>query len=255
MARDNDQRLKSITLFAAQVDFEEAGELLFFIDESQLAFLEDVMWEQGYLDKFQMAGTFQVLRSADLMFSRVVEPYLLGTRRLSDLMAWNADATRMPYRMHSEYLRSLFLNNDLSEGHYLVGGQPISLTDIRVPIFAVSTQFDHVAPWKSVYKIRHCTDTDVTFLLTSGGHNTGIVNPPEGAKGSYQVSTFKSSDKQIPPENWCRQTPVVEGSWWPEWSQWLAGHSGVKTAPPAMGAPKKGYSILGDAPGHYVLQQ
>lgn len=256
MARDNDKRLKSITLFAAQVDFEEAGELLFFIDESQLAFLEDVMWEQGYLDKFQMAGTFQLLRSYDLVWSRLVEPYLLGKRRdISDLMAWNADATRMPFRMHSEYLRTLFLNNDLSEGHYLVDGEPVALTDIRVPIFAVSTQFDHVAPWKSVYKIRFYSDTEVTFLLTSGGHNTGIVNVPGKSKDSYQVSTFKSNDKHIPPEHWCQQAPTHEGSWWPEWSQWLARHSGVKTSPPAMGAPERGYDVLGDAPGQYIFQE
>ena len=255
MARDSDDRLKSISLFAAQVDFEEAGELLFFIDESQLAFLEDVMWEQGYLDKFQMAGTFQVLRSADLVWSRVVEPYLLGERRFNDLMAWNADATRMPYRMHAEYLRSLFLNNDLAEGHYLVDGQPIALTDIRVPIFAVSTRFDHVAPWTSVYKICLYSDTDVTFLLTNGGHNTGIVNPPDKSKHSYQVSTFDDDAKYISPENWVQQAAAREGSWWPEWQQWLAGHSGEKTGPPAVGAPRRGYRVLREAPGQYVLQE
>ncbi|WP_461518961.1 PHA/PHB synthase family protein [Porticoccus sp.] len=255
MARDNDDRLKSVSLFAAQVDFEEAGELLFFIDESQLAFLEDVMWEQGYLDKFQMAGAFQVLRSADLVCSRVVEPYLLGERHLSDLMAWNADATRMPYRMHAEYLRSLFLNNDLAEGHYLVSGQPVALSDIRVPIFTVSTKFDHVAPWTSVYKVCLYSDTDVTFLLTNGGHNTGIVNPPGNSKNSYQVSTFYDNAKYASPENWVQQASAKEGSWWPEWHQWLADHSGEKTGPPTMGSPRCGYRVLRDAPGQYVLQE
>ena len=170
-------------------------------------------------------------------------------------MSWNADATRLPYRMHSEYLRSLFLNNDLAEGHYLVDGQPIALTDIRVPIFAVSTQFDHVAPWRSVYKIRHYTDTEVTFVLTNGGHNTGIVSAPGNAKLSYQASTFKSNDKYTPPEIWCEHTPANEGTWWTEWSQWLAKHSGVKMSPPAMGAPEQGYEVLRDAPGQYVLQE
>ncbi len=256
MARDGDERLKSITLFAAQVDFEEAGELLLFVDESQLAFLEDVMWEQGYLDKKHMAGTFQMLRSHDLVWSRIVEQYMLGNRpSLNDLMAWNADATRMPYRMHSEYLRSLFLNNDLSEGRFTVDGKSISLTDIRVPVFAVSTQRDHVAPWHSVYKIRHFTDTDVTFLLTSGGHNAGIVSEPGHPRRSYQVSTFKHTDKHIAPETWRGKTPSHEGSWWPEWCKWLGDHSKNKEKPPAMGAPNKGYKVLRDAPGEYVMMQ
>lgn len=256
MARDGDERLKSVTLFAAQVDFEEAGELMLFVDESQLAFLEDVMWEQGYLDKHHMAGTFQMLRSYDLVWSRIVEQYMLGNRPpLNDLMAWNADATRMPYRMHSEYLRRLFLNNDLSEGHFTVGGKSISLTDIRVSVFAVSTQRDHVAPWHSVYKIRHFTDTDVTFLLTSGGHNAGIVSEPGHPHRSYQVSTFKHTDKHIAPEAWRQNTPVQEGSWWPEWCAWLGKQSGGKGKPPSVGAPAKGYKALRDAPGEYVMMQ
>jgi len=256
LARDSADSLKSLTLFAAQVDFEEAGELLMFTDESQLAWLEDTMWEKGYLDSKHMAETFQMLRSRDLVWSRMVENYMLGERRLpNDLMAWNADATRMPYKMHSEYLCSLFLNNDLSEGRFAIEGKPVALTDIRVPVFAVSTQRDHVAPWRSAYKIHLFTDTDVTFVLTSGGHNAGIVSEPGHPRRTYQIATQKNADKFTSPDEWSAATPSHEGSWWVEWQTWLAGQSSGKTKPPSMGAPKRGYKPLRDAPGEYVMMK
>ncbi|MEW6143493.1 MAG: alpha/beta fold hydrolase [Thermodesulfobacteriota bacterium] len=256
MARDGDGRLGSITLLAAQTDFHEAGELMLFIDESQLAFLEDLMWEQGYLDTRQMAGAFQILKSNDLIWSRMVHDYLLGEREpMFDLMAWNADATRMPYRMHSDYLRSLFLNNDLAEGRFLVKDRPVSLTDIRVPMFVVSTERDHVAPWRSVYKIHLLADTEVTFVLTSGGHNTGIVSEPGHPGRSYRIGTRKENDSYIDAESWTARTPGKEGSWWEAWEAWLRKRSGDKTAPPRMGAPKKGYAPIADAPGIYVMQE
>jgi polyhydroxyalkanoate synthase len=256
MARDGDERLKSMTLFAAETDFTEAGELMLFIDEAEVAYLEDIMWDQGYLDTAQMAGAFQLLRSNDLIWSRMVHQYLLGQREpMTDLMAWNADATRMPSRMHSEYLRSLFLNNDLAEGRYKVGGRPVFLADIRAPLFAVGTVRDHVAPWRSVYKIGLLVDTAVTFVLTAGGHNVGIVSEPGHPRRNYQTATRKAGEKHLDPETWQAVAPQQEGSWWPAWQAWLMGHSGERVPPPPMGAPDKGYPPLGDAPGRYVLQE
>ena len=255
MARDGDDRLRSLTLLAAQTDFTEAGELMLFIDESQLTFLEDIMWEQGCLDTKQMAGAFQLLRSNDLVWSRMIHDYFLGERNgKSDLMAWNADATRMPYRMHAEYLRRLFLDNDLAQGRYQVGGRPVALTDIRAPIFAVGTAKDHVAPWRSVYKIGLLTDTPVTFLLTSGGHNAGIVTPPGHPRRIYQVATRLNHDRYRDPDSWRAATPVHKGSWWPVWHDWLAAQSGSPADPPPLGRPDAGYPLLGDAPGTYVHQ-
>jgi polyhydroxyalkanoate synthase len=255
MARDGDERLKSVTLLAAQTDFTEAGELMLFIDEAQLAYLEDVMWSQGYLDTTQMAGAFQLLRSNDLIWSRLVHDYYLGKRgNQTDLMAWNADATRMPYRMHAEYLRRLFLNNELAQGRYEVDGRPVALTDIRAPIFAVGTAKDHVAPWRSVYKIALLTDTPVRFLLTCGGHNAGIVTPPGHPRRIYQVGDLHDHDSYTDPDRWRAAAPVHRGSWWPAWQAWLAAQSGAPVAPPPLGRAEAGYPALEPAPGRYVHQ-
>ena len=254
MAREHDTRLKTLTLLASELDFKDPGELSLFMDESQVAWLEDIMWDRGYLDGQQMAGAFTLLNSKDLVWSRMVRDYLMGRRRpLNDLMAWNADATRLPSRMHSEYLRRLYLGNDLAEGRYKVDGRPIALSDIRVPVFAVATQRDHVSPWRSVYKIHLLTDTEVTFLLASGGHNAGIVSEPGHAHRSYQAARRTGNERYLDPEAWVAATLVQEGSWWPEWQRWLASHSGKRAAPPAMGAPARGYAVLADAPGAYVL--
>jgi polyhydroxyalkanoate synthase len=185
----------------------------------------------------------------------MVHDYYLGRRgSRSDLMAWNADATRMPYRMHAEYLRRLFLNNELAEGRYTVAGRPVALTDIGLPIFAVGTAKDHVAPWRSVYKIVLLTDTEVTFLLTSGGHNAGIVTPPGHPRRIYQVGRLCDHASYVDPDRWRATAPVHKGSWWPQWQAWLAGHSGAPVAPPPLGCAEAGYPALEDAPGRYVHQ-
>jgi polyhydroxyalkanoate synthase len=255
MARDGDERFRSITLFAAQTDFHEAGEMMLFINESQLTFLEDMMWEQGLLDGSQMAGAFQLLRSNDLIWSRSLHEYLMGKRTpMTDLMAWNADTTHMPYRMHSEYLRKLYLNNDLAEGRWFVDGKAVALTDIRAPMFVVGTTRDHVSPWHSVYKIHLLADNEITFLLTSGGHNAGIVSEPGRKNRSYQVMTKSPTDQYADPDAWAAAAPRQEGSWWPEWVSWLEKRSSEQVPPPRMAAPEAGYKVLADSPGIYVLQ-
>jgi polyhydroxyalkanoate synthase len=249
MARDDDARLATLSFLAAQTDFTKAGELTLFISESQVAFLEDMMWEQGYLDAAQMSGAFQLLRSNDLIWSRVVRSYLMGERQpMFDLLAWNSDTTRMPYRMHSEYLRKLFLANDLAEGRYVVGGHPVALSDIRLPVFAVGTETDHVAPWRSVYKFNLLLETDVTFLLTNGGHNAGVVSEPGTPGRHYRVATKLEHDRYIDPDTWLQHVDVRDGSWWGEWERWLAKRSGEPVAARTLARG------LEDAPGTYVLQ-
>ncbi len=256
LAREHRTDLNSITLLAAQTDFTEAGELTLFIDEDQLDFLEDMMWNQGYLDTRQMSGAFQLLRSNDLIWSHIAHDYLMGQRApMTDLMAWNADTTRMPYRMHSEYLRRLFLDNDLSEGRYTIEGRTVALRDIRAPIFAVATEQDHVAPWRSVYKINLMSDAGVTFVLTSGGHNAGIVSEPGHPHRHYRLSTRTSDQPYIDADTWYGTVTPSQGSWWPAWVSWLEEKSQACVPPPALGAPAKGLLPLGRAPGNYVHER
>ncbi|MGJ8561801.1 MAG: PHA/PHB synthase family protein [Litorimonas sp.] len=250
MARDGDDRLATLSLFAAQTDFTEAGEIQLFLSEAQVAFLEDLMAERGYLEARQMAGAFRMLRSNDLLWSKLVTHYLLGRDDpMTDLTSWNADATRLPARMHSEYLRKLFLNNDLSLGRYRVGGDPVVLSDIRVPICIVGTETDHVAPWRSVYKTTLATDSETTFILTNGGHNAGIVSEP-GHKGRrYRIATSKKKGVWRDPDRWVQETPINEGSWWAAWSAWLAKRSGVQAAPRGHAAD---LPSICRAPGRFV---
>lgn len=194
-----------------------------------------------------MAGAFQMLRSNDLIWSRTIREYLLGERGgMNDLMAWNADATRMPARMHAEYLRKLFLENRLALGQFSVGGRPISLEDIEVPVFAVGTERDHVAPWRSAWKITRFADGPNTFVLTSGGHNAGIVSEPGHPRRHYRVGRCPAMPPT--PSSGSRRMRFAEGSWWPEWSGWLARHSTDRRVAEPAPLPS-----LGAAPGRYVF--
>ncbi|WP_317205395.1 PHA/PHB synthase family protein [Janthinobacterium sp.] len=256
MARDGDARLASLSLLATQTDFTEPGELGLFIDEGQISLLEAQMAQTGFLTGEQMGGAFQMLRSYDLLWSRLVNDYLLGTpAQMSDMMAWNADTTRMPARMHSQYLRRLFLNDDLSEGRYPVGGKPVALNDITLPVFCVGTETDHVAPWHSVYKLHYEAVTEITFVLTSGGHNAGIVSEPGHPRRHYQMQTRPYGGPYVAADAWAAAAPRHEGSWWTAWTDWLAARSAAPGAPPAMGAPEMGYPIVGEAPGDYVMEK
>lgn len=255
MARDGDDRLASVTLMAAQVDFVEAGELLLFLDESQVAFLEDLMWEQGYLDRPQMARAFAAIRAEDLIWTRAVQRYFLGREDVpTDIGVWLSDTTRMPARMHSQYLRGLFLENRLTAGRFAVEGRAIALKDLSVPLFVIGTETDHIAPWRSVYKTKLFTDSDLTFVLTKGGHNSGILSEP-GHKGRhYRISRRPAGAHYVGPDAWLAETASKPGSWWPDWADWLAATGGGLVNAPAMGAPDKGLAPLGPAPGSYVMQ-
>lgn len=256
MAHDGDDRLKSLTLLAAQGDFTQAGEIMLFVSHSEVAYLKNMMWSQGYLDTKQMAGAFQMLRSYDLIWSRIVNDYLMGDRQpLFDLMAWNGDATRMPYKMHSEYLERLFLNNEFSTGRYTVLGRPVAPENITIPIFAVGTEKDHVAPWVSVHKIHLMASGEITFALTSGGHNAGIVSEPGRPNRYYSIATRKAGRAYLPPEEWRETAKRQDGSWWEAWNTWLLAKNGRAK----KGAPGKAgnatYKPLGAAPGTYVHQR
>lgn len=216
------------------------------------------MAERGYLDGRQMAGAFQLINSKDLVWSKLVHEYLMGAQTpMTAIRAWNADATRLPARMHSEYLRQLYLHNALADGEYVVRGQHVHLRAIRVPLFVVATERDHVSPWRSVYRILRLVHAPAEFVLASGGHNVGIVSPPDGPfahpGASYRRASHAPHAAPANPAAWFANATTVAGSWWPCWSEWLHRHgSGDVPARPVGGLVEDGRLVA--APGDYVFQ-
>jgi polyhydroxyalkanoate synthase len=255
LAAAGDTSLASLTLLAAQVDFSEPGELSVFITPSQIAMLEAMMSKSGVLESERMGAAFAMLRARDLMWTPAVNQYMRGERpQLNDLMAWNADGTRMPWRMHSEYLERLYLKNELAQGTFTVNGARVDVANIRVPMFVVGTETDHVAPWRSAYKIRGLTrSADYTFLLTSGGHNAGIVSGPVHPKRRHRLLTWKNATATLSADEWLKSAPLHEGSWWPAWERWLAEHSSARQEAARVPAAQAGDgAALEEAPGSYV---
>ncbi len=255
LARAGDERIASVTLFAAQTDFSEPGELSLFISPSQLAALELQMQRDGVLTSASMGAAFALLRSSELVWAPAVNQYLRGQRTpLNDLMAWNADGTRMPCRMHGEYLGRLYQHNELANGTFTVDGSAVDLRQLHMPMFVVGTETDHVAPWRSAFKTRSLTrSNDYSFVLTSGGHNAGIISGPVNPKRRHRVYRWDDATAAASPEQFLESAQPQAGSWWPTWEQWLVAHSAAqRVAPPPLGNSSAGYVPLADAPGGYV---
>jgi len=243
-------------LLAAQTDFTEPGDVGVFIDKYQISLIESMMRPSGYLDSAKMSGAFQMIGSADRKWAQMTKEYVLGERpETSDLMAWNADGTRLPICMHLQYLTHMYLNNDLAMGRYKLDSRPIDLSDIKAPIFALAAKQDFVAPWRSVYKLHQYVHGDIEFVLTSGGHNAGIINPPASKKhSSFQHLKRSSGNESLNAQIWLEKAPIEAGSWWPYWLNWLNEHSDSQfDTPKYLGAANSQMNTLGPAPGTYVL--
>jgi polyhydroxyalkanoate synthase len=251
MAATNDERIKSVTFFATQIDFSEPGDLQVFIDEKQLQNLEGMMGEKGYLDGQAMFTTFNMLRANDLIWSFYVNNYLLGRSPAPfDLLHWNSDATRMPRNCHMFYLRQMYmLNNLVKPGAIELAGVPIDLTRVTMPVYLLASREDHIAPYPSVFKACHNYSGPVRFVLAGSGHIAGVINPP--AQNKYQYWLNPRHDGNVGElEDWLNGAEEHPGSWWPDWDAWLAPQSGpqVPAREPGAGA----LPALEDAPGAYV---
>ena len=248
MAVKGDNRIKTATFFVTMMDFTEAGELGVFIDEEQLNALEDKMNKRGYLEGSEMASTFNMLRANDLIWSFVVNNYLMGNDPFPfDLLYWNADSTRMPAKMHSFYLRKMYQENLLAQpGGITLSGVPIDLGKIKVPAYFLSTREDHIAPWKSTYRGTQLLGGTKRFVLAASGHIAGVVNPPEGGKYNHWINEELPPD----PEAWFAGATELAGSWWPDWQRWVLSHGKAQVAARVPGEGK--LPAIEDAPGSYV---
>lgn len=250
MAAKKDHRVASATFFVALLDFSVPGELGVFIDEAQIESLEKKMAEKGFLEGSAMAGTFNMLRSNDLIWTFVVNNYLMGKEPFPfDLLFWNSDATRMPYKMHSFYLRNMYLNNLLREpGGITLLDTPIDLKKVKAPAYFISTVDDHIAPWKGTYLGSGALGGSVRFVLGGSGHIAGIVNPPSANKYGYWTNDVKKNPAK--PDDWLAGATQHEGSWWNDWQAWISGLDNSKVA--ARNPMKGKFKVLDDAPGSFV---
>jgi polyhydroxyalkanoate synthase subunit PhaC len=248
LAAKKDERIVSATFFASLIDFSEAGELEVFVDEQQVAALEKRMQKRGYLEGSEMANTFNMLRANDLIWSFVVNNYLLGRDPFPfDLLYWNADSTRMPASMHAFYLRNMYIRNLLAKpGGIELLGTPIDLTRVGVPLYFASTVEDHIAPWRSTYTGAKLFTSPVRFVLGGSGHIAGIINPPAANKYSY----WRNPKLLAAPEAWLKDASQHPGSWWADWAGWVAPHGGKKV--PARRPGKGKLKIIEGAPGAYA---
>lgn len=253
--RLGDPALASVSLLAAQTDFEDAGDYRKLLTQADVAALEAAMQAQGVLQGWQMALSFYGLRANDMLWPRLVNRYLKGEAAAAGpLETWLADMTRMPARMHAEYLRGCYLENRLARGEMIVDGAQVGLKDLRAPLFVLGAELDHIAPWRSVQRLELHASSERTFVLTGGGHNTSVVSPPGKPKAYYRIVTAAAGSPYIPPQA-VESAPRQEGSWWPAWTGWLADRSGPADHPPVEVRPLGGLADVEAAPGRYVMER
>jgi len=253
LAAKGDDRFNSASFMVSMQDFSRVGDTAVFMDEPAIDLIEQQMMERGYLDSREMSNMFNLLRSNDLIWSNVVNNYLLGNKPPAfDLLYWNADGTRMTRAAHSWYLRNTYRENNLVQPCKItLKGEPIDLGQIKQDCYAVGAEKDHIVPWDAAWRITQLFGGDIRFVLASSGHIAGVINPP-GGKGNYWTREIKDADASS-PEQWLQSAAKHEGSWWPDWSAWLSARSGVKGKPPSVGSKK--HRPLEDAPGTYVLEK
>ena len=247
MAAKSDHRVNAATFFTTQVDFEKAGDLLVYVDDEQVKWIEQRMEEKGYLAGSRMADAFNLLRSNDLIWSNLVNSYLLGKEPLPfDLLYWNSDATQMPAGVHSFYLRECYLANKLSQGKMVLDNVRIDLTKVKIPVYNLAAREDHIAPLASVFRLGHFMGGETRLVVSGSGHIAGVINPPEARKYGYWTN-----DRPVESvEEWFKAAKQHEGSWWPDWAEWITSRSGDKIAAPSPGEGR--LEVIEDAPGSYV---